>query len=131
VSRVELKQRPIPAGDQIRQLDSDPPIRIYWARYKGEDYTVIVGRENIARDRDIPDRRWHVSVGGRGALPSWQAFVAIVHEVRPGVVFCLPMPPPSQWINIAEHVLHAWEIADQPLADQWRIEGQLSSDRPS
>lgn len=86
--------------------------------------SVIVAREDIAGPNAIPDWRWHVSVSGADRLPEWAEFAQIVHSIRPGVVFCMPLPPRSWWINIAENCLHAWEISDEALVDQWRGERQ-------
>lgn len=87
--------------------------------------SVIMARERIASH----DWRWHVSVSGFDRLPEWAEFAAIVHSFRPGVVFCMALPPASWWINIAENCLHAWEIDDEHLTDQWRSERR--GDRPS
>jgi hypothetical protein len=91
--------------------------------YRDVPHRVIVSRENYRPD-GIPDWRWHVSVSGMGRLPDWRAFVALVHHVRPGVVFCVGVPPPNQWINVNPNVLHAFEIHDRTLTDQWRMEGR-------
>lgn len=90
--------------------------------------SVIVGHENVGTDED-PHWRWHISVAGKHRVPDWGEFAAIVHEIRPGVVFCMPLPPRSWWINISETCLHAWEISDPPLEDQWRAERR--GDTPS
>lgn len=92
--------------------------------------SVIMARENIGGGPDaVPDFRWHVSVSGVERVPEWAEFAAIVHSFRPGVVFCMALPPRSWWINIAENCLHAWEISDSALVDQWRSERR--GDEPS
>lgn len=70
------------------------------------------------------DKRWHVSVSGQDRVPHWNEFVAVVHHLRPGVVFCVPMPPASMWINSQHYTLHVWEIKDTNLIDQWQFEGK-------
>lgn len=88
-------------------------------------YSVICARERIGDH----DWRWHVSVAGECAVPAWEHLVAIAHSLRPGVVFTVPMPPPSWWVNIAEHCLHVWELQDEHLVEQWRRESR--GDAPS
>lgn len=117
MSSVDFKQLPIPA--EIMRLDSDPKPRLYEVRFQGHRYSVIVSRDHI----EPANPRWHVSVAGERTIPPWEAFAAIVHEIRPGIVFCQPLPPPSQWLNVDSRVLHAWEVDDPPLAAQWRAEG--------
>jgi hypothetical protein len=88
------------------------------------------------RGRRDPDFRWHVSVAGESYLPKWADFVAIVQEVRPGVMFCVPMPPRQFWLNVNPYTLHVWELHDDALTSQWRDEaratreGQLSGRFP-
>ncbi len=57
-------------------------------------------------------------------MPPWKVLVAIGHELRPGVPFCVGVPPKSWWMNIHPHVLHLYEIKDTNLLAQWRAEGQ-------
>ena len=52
--------------------------------------------------------------------------VAIVQEVRPGVMFCVPMPPRQFWLNVNPNVLHVWEIRDDALTTQWREEARAT-----
>lgn len=94
------------------------------AEYKDSFYTVIRAREPIHLRGGIPDFRWHISVAGPGFVPPWDALAAIVHAVRPGIAFCIPMPPRSQWMNYNENVLHAYEVKDSNLTEQWRHEGR-------
>jgi hypothetical protein len=75
-------------------------------------------REEIAPG----DSRWHISVAGNGHLPAWRHLVAIVHRLRPGVPMAVGIPPESHWMNINPYVLHAMEIKDTNLTDQWRYE---------
>lgn len=85
-------------------------------------FSVLLGSENIAPLGGMPDYRWHISIGGSSIerVPTWNEFVAITHRIRPGVMFCLPLPPRNVWLNENEYVLHAWEIDDPTLADNWR-----------
>lgn len=124
MSGVKLAQLPVAATDPLRTLDLDGPPRRYRARFEGEDYSVIVTRDNIGRV-GAPDYRWHVSVAGERSTPAWRAFVAIVQEVRPGVMFCVPMPPRSHWLNLNENVMHVHETKDAALTDQWKAEGGI------
>lgn len=86
-------------------------------------YSVIASHDNV-NPGGIPAYRWHVSVAGEQRLPKWADFVAIVQEVRPGVMFCVPMPPKQFWLNVNPYVLHVWEISDEMLERQWREEAR-------
>lgn len=94
------------------------------AEYKDVAYTVIQAREPIQPPGGIPDFRWHLSVAGPEGVPPWDAMAAIAHAVRPGVAFCIPVPPRSQWMNYNERVLHLYEVKDHNLTEQWRFEGR-------
>lgn len=93
-------------------------------------FTAIVSREPLGaplRGNEVvlnaSDYRWHISVRGPDRLPDWDEFRDIVHAVRPGVMFCVPMPPRPLWVNIDPHVLHVFELQDQALIGQWSAEG--------
>ena len=80
--------------------------------------TALVGREPVATG----DERWHISISREDRVPSWDEMVSAVHELRPGDVFAIGIPPRSWWINVHEHTLHLWELHDDALVDQWRSE---------
>ncbi len=83
----------------------------------------FVGREPVGPDQvHLEDLRWHISVRGPGRVPRWSELVDAAHALRPGVVFCVPMPPRTWWLNVHEHVLHLWELRDPNLEEQWRAE---------
>jgi hypothetical protein len=114
----------------------DPRLKEAWERVVGpsspvpppEQYakgelTALVGREPVGPRRDaLEDLRWHISVAGTGRVPTWDEMVDATHSLRPGVVFCVPMPPRTWWINVHEHVLHVWEVKDANLINQWHSE---------
>jgi hypothetical protein len=84
--------------------------------------TALVGREPLADE----DWRWHISVrfGERhrnGRIPTWGELVMTAHELRPGVVFVIGVPPRSWWMNVHPDVLHLYETHDDPLIDQYRV----------
>lgn len=87
----------------------------------------LVSRDAIQGDAGPP--RWHISLQHADRVPSWDELAAAVHELRPGVPFAIGIPPKSQWINVHERVLHAWELRDEPLTEQWRAERR--GDRPT
>jgi hypothetical protein len=68
--------------------------------------------------------RWHVSVQHQNRVPNWDELVATAHELRPGVCFVIGVPPRSFWINVHPHVLHLYEVDDEPLTRQWMAERQ-------
>ena len=88
------------------------------AAYECGELMALVGREPLGED----DRRWHISISRPDRVPSWDEMVSAVHELRPGVVFAIGIPPRSWWINVHEHTLHLWELHDDALVDQWRSE---------
>jgi hypothetical protein len=100
--------------------DGPPPPRAY---QDGSRFTALVGREPVAAD----DMRWHISVrygdsGLDGRVPTWDELVRAAHELRPGVVFIVGVPPRSWWINTHPDVLHLWEVRDEALVEAWRAE---------
>lgn len=77
----------------------------------------LLGREP-AGGEETP--RWHLSVAHEDRIPTWEELVDAAHALRPGVAFCMGLPPRSWWLNYDERVLHLWEIRDAHLIDQWR-----------
>lgn len=123
VVRQRREDREAWVRGQLMDPDAAFEVLESWDVSYGEfQASVIVGRENIAGPRGAPEWRWHISVAGAERVPGWSEFAAIVHNVRPGVTFCMPLPPRSWWINIADNCLHAWELRDEPLESQWRSE---------
>lgn len=78
---------------------------------------------------DESDVRWHISVSGDGRLPAWDELVDAAHSLRPGVSFCLGVPPKTWWMNVHPHVLHMWETRDDGLIEEWRRNAR--GDRPT
>lgn len=69
--------------------------------------------------------RWHISVrygdpGRDGRVPTWDELVLAAHDLRPGVVFAVGIPPRSWWINVHEHVLHLTELRDPGFTESMR-----------
>lgn len=92
----------------------------------GEGLTVILAYEPVHDDSQVPVWRWHLSVAGTTRVPKWNEVVAVVHRFRPGVMFCIPLPPRNVWLNEHEFCLHVWEIADAPLVESWRGNPRVS-----
>ena len=121
------------------ECEGTPPvIEQTWIRAFGEDALVppplayskgdlhaLVGREPVGLNQaSMEDLRWHISVSGVRRLPTWEEMVDAAHSLRPGVMFCIPMPPSSMWLNVHETTLHLWQIVDPNLETQWREERQ-------
>ena len=123
---VTLDRQPLLDNDPVAMLNLG---KRYIAEADGCRYSVIVSRDDLANGRQIPDRRWHVSVAGENDVPRWEDLAAIGHRVRPGVCFVIGVPPKSWWINLHPHCLHLYELADDALIDQWRSERR--GDTPS
>ena len=103
----------------VEQWLGEPPVG--WQHRSG--LTALLSRDEIAPG----DLRWHLSVrhgdpGHDGRPPSWDELVKAAHDLRPGVVFVLPLPPRSWWINVHPHVLHLHEVRDPALVESWRAE---------
>ena len=77
----------------------------------------LMAREPCPGDREL---RWHLSVAHMDRVPCWEELVDAAHNLRPGVVFVLGLPPRSWWLNFDERVLHLWEVRDGPLVESWR-----------
>ena len=98
-----------------------------WGTLNGRRYCVLMSHDPMHADPE--ERRWHISVSDEAHLkgghdvPVWRDFVAIVHQLRPGVPFVLGIPPRNQWMNKCPNVLHALETRDELLIAEWRIEG--------
>jgi len=84
----------------------------------------------VSRDEVAPgDLRWHISLSRNDRVPTWDELAKCAHALRPGVVFCIPMPPKTMWLNLHENCLHLHEIHDDPLVDQWKLEGRMTRSR--
>ena len=96
----------------------------FHARYRDRDYQAIRTREPYGEREDgSTDYRWHVSVSAIDSPeepPPWDAFVAVVHAVRPGVAFIVPLPVPTMWLNVHQGTLHAVEVNDENMTKHWR-----------
>jgi hypothetical protein len=105
------------------QCGDSAPVPETWQHRKG--LTAVVGREPLGPKQD--DWRWHISLrfgdpGRNGRVPTWKEMVEAAHQLRPGVVFCIPMPPKSWWLNVHDDVLHLHEIHDEPLVELWKAQ---------
>jgi hypothetical protein len=125
------------AAGNWRMIDPDPRFVEFWRLHNGEvpppkcyahpkGLTALVGHEPMG-EYETDDKRWHISLrygdpGIDGRVPTWDELASAAHELRPGVVFCIGVPPRSWWINVHEHVLHLWELRDENLIERWRQE---------
>lgn len=98
-----------------------------WGTINGENYCVLISHDLMHRDLVKGEqRRWHISVSNERHLrrghdvPTWRDFVAIVHQLRPGVAFVVGIPPRNMWMNKNPNVLHAVEVRDEVLMAEWR-----------
>jgi hypothetical protein len=114
------RQTAVPAALYQRfQAMGAESIRRYEADLNdGTGYSVLLGREPLPNG----EARWHMSVAHAERLPEWRHLAELAHELRPGIVFVMAVPPRSWWINLHEFCLHMWEIDDDPLVDAWRAE---------
>lgn len=93
-----------------------------WGTLNGSTYCVLISRDPVGEG----DLRWHISVSNEAHLqaghdvPVWRDFVAIVHQLRPGVPFVVGIPPRHMWMNKNPNVLHAVEVRDEGLIAEWR-----------
>lgn len=98
--------------------DAVPPPRAFEHR---DGRHALVGREFAGGDPRTGDLRWHVSVRHDRRMPTWGELVDTAHELRPGVVFCIGVPPRSWWMNVHPNVLHLWETHDGLLIQEYRV----------
>lgn len=120
---------------------SFPPIRerlvpadflIYQAATGGKEYarsirlfTMGECRIMVSRDPFGPgDLRWHISISCERRNPTWEELKHVQNTLKPGVFFCVPMPPREYWINIHEHTYHLEEVKDAASIRQWSGEGR-------
>lgn len=120
------------ASNGWKQVNTPPEFREMWEAAHGPDVPcpmayergplfALVGREPVV-DGDV---RWHISMrygepGVNGRIPTWEELVSAAHDLRPGVVFIVPVPPKSWWMNIHPHVLHMHETRDEPLVQMFK-----------
>jgi hypothetical protein len=123
----DWRETPSPELDALwaQQCPGVPVPRVF----ERGDMRALVGREPVGPDDDDADPRWHISLARSDRLPTWQELVDAAHALRPGVVFCVPLPPRSWWLNVHEYTLHLWELGDLNLVNQWRSESR--GDRPT
>lgn len=112
-----------------RRLNDCEPPRAY---QNPNGLTALVGREPLGTDGS--DWRWHISVrygdpGQNGRVPTWEELVASAHELRPGVVFVIGVPPRSWWMSVHPHVLHLYETRDAALIENYKANAR--GDEPS
>lgn len=84
--------------------------------YQQGGVRALVGRERWTDGT----ARWHISVSTETRVPTWAELSTAAHELRPGVPFCMGVPPKSWWVNIHPNVLHLWETNDPGLLEEWR-----------
>lgn len=90
------------------------------------DLLAIVNRHPFGTTDDV---RWHISVSGAGRLATWDEMVHAAHHLRPGVPFCIGIPPQTWWMNHHPYVLHLWQTKDEGLVSEWRLNAR--GDRPT
>jgi hypothetical protein len=121
---VQLPDEFIKAYNEMNAgvLTPVPPRRYVHER---NGLSVIITRDDLSLDYDDEsDPRWHLSMVGPSRVPTWNEMSNACHALRPGVPFVMGIPPRSWWINVHDDCLHAWEVKDPNLTDQWRAERQ-------
>lgn len=123
MSEVRITEIDVPPDNPLwsmaEGMDGNP--RMFTAKHEGREFSVAMTRDDIGDQ--TPDFRWHISVAGRDRkVAPWKTMTAIAHQLRPGVVFVIGVPPKSWWINIHPGALHLWELCDENLTAQWRSE---------
>lgn len=80
--------------------------------------TILVSREPFGND----DLRWHISVSCSDRAPDWEEIKHVQNALKPGVFFCVPMPPEAYWMNIHEHCFHLEEVKDEKQIEHWKVQ---------
>jgi hypothetical protein len=123
-STTLVKWAKAPMPEEAAQIWRDEGIAVPQRYVVGPHHApvlnALIAREEIADD----DLRWHISVSRQDRLPDWGELVTAAHELRPGIVFVIGVPPKSWWINIHPFCLHLFETRDPHLIEQWRAEGR-------
>jgi hypothetical protein len=71
-----------------------------------------------------------ISIGGKKRDPKWEEIKHIQNELCPDLFFCLPMPPKSEWMSIAPHCYHLYEVKDARHIEMWKASGMLAREYP-
>jgi hypothetical protein len=120
------------ASNGWKMVNTPAEFRAMWEAAHGSDVPVpkayergalfaLVGYEPVVEG----DTRWHISIrygepGVNGRIPTWDELVCAAHDLRPGVVFVVGIPPKSWWMNVHPHVLHLHETRDEQLVAMFR-----------
>ena len=64
--------------------------------------------------------------------PTWSEIKHVQNELRPGVFFCMPMPPQEWWLSIAPGFAsyHVYEVRDEALIAIWKEAGDAARGVP-
>lgn len=62
--------------------------------------------------------------------PTWDEIKHVQNELRPGVFFCMPMPPEEWWLSIAPRCYHVYEVKDEALIGLWKEAGEAARGVP-
>lgn len=126
MSREDWAEQPLPehVAEMWASAPSAPP---RYLCHRWEKLIALVSRDEI----EPGDLRWHISLRHEKRIPTWDELAACGHDLRPGVCFCIGVPPRSWWMNLHENVLHLWELRDQPIMAQWRAESQQGRTPPT
>lgn len=117
-SRDEQWQASLDVALRARGWDTDAaPFPTAW-QHQRLRIAALLGRESCPNDP--ADLRWHISVQGDGDVPAWGKLVRAAHDLRPGVCFCVGVPPRTWWMNAHPHVLHLYELRDEGLIATYR-----------
>lgn len=118
----------IEASGWRRDLEWETALIAHWQDWGGSPFPVafkhdrlklaaLLGREPYPGEVDL---RWHISVSCPDDVPPWSSLAKAGHDLRPGVAFCIGVPPRSMWVNLHPNVLHLHELRDQPLIASFR-----------
>ncbi len=93
----------------------------------GHEFVALVGSERCGGPKSA--LRWHISLRGPGRVPTWDELVDAAHQLQPGVMFVVAVPPRSLWMNMDPNVLHLWETNDRALLEEMHV--YAKADQPS
>jgi hypothetical protein len=92
-------------------------------------YTMGECRILVTRDHGPYTTRWHISVSCEDRDPTWEEIKHAQNAIKPGVFFCIPMPPREHWMSIHEHTFHLEEVLDNDQVEQWKHEARTAANR--
>lgn len=127
---LSVDQTPIQPFPPIRERPITPKFRrmqtaLGGTQYGGSMRAYVMGEVRILLSREPfgpGDLRWHISMSCEKRDPTWAEIKHVQNTLKPGIFFCMPMPPAEYWINIHERAYHLEEVKDPQQIEHWKAQ---------